>query len=959
MNVTVGVFASGSPYAQYYGAVGVVGSTGYTTSIVDNTYVLFDDKGHMYQVDSIVHIALGSTAYLYLNDLNSPASAPTAGKGMLCKRFSNGLIPLVADGSNYITAEQEAKILTNNMYYIDSLLAAPSNVEERFRDTVIQVSHGLSTLDPVFVNSSGAYIKANVSDEDSVHIGIVSEVITADKFIVTYGGLMTITSHGYSVGKPYFVQDDGSYDLTVESGAINDLAFTVITNNILLVHEQRPVSPSVDLNGIYSTSDTIPSGVISTASNWQVLGNGAHNYYINFNSDNDNISIRGDSVMLVFGVDGLIMYDYRATKYGIQYNGTNYVNSNTSLATKQYVDDEVAGIVVHPEVTVTDGTTIDLTISPLQVLTAEVISNSITASHIATGAVGSDEIATDAVGSSEIAADAVGSSEIATDAVGSAEIATSAVTTAEILDGTILTADLAFTPATGSGTLNYIPKWSSTTVLGNSSVQDDGVRVSFSSPFRMHNWSSDPGTALAGDMGYNSTNSQAVVYTGSAWNQASIPNGSTWQTLYHNGTKFTPNGYLMSDAVYNQFGGTTWLPKGSNTFYRKSQSTQGAPIVAFNATSVDGYYTVNSDGTSSTLVGSTSSASSNDYAAVIGVGQNDTRVIRMANYVGVLGVTGQTSGGSSNEHIGVQGQAMIRRTAAASAGNHIGVYGLAGTAHGNLSTSGTYYGVMGITRNFGTTSGTTGYGVYAESVNATTNWGFYNPTSAGDNALGGNTIVGAVTTPTATLDVSGSIRARAVATPASIQEGEFWSSLTQKAITIYQDGINQTINGVIFTGTANSSTITNTTTETSITPTGVGTLTLPTNFFVAGKTLRITVTGTYTTDAAAPTFRLRLKFGTTEISTFAANTLAASANGIFNATFIVTCRTTGASGTLSSSGIADFNSAEAVQDIHAKVVGTPTFNTTTSVAITVTGEFGTANANNTATTTQLIVEILN
>lgn len=113
----------------------------------------------------------------------------------------------------------------------------------------------------------------------------------------------------------------------------------------------------------------------------------------------------------------------------------------------------------------------------------------ITATEIAPGAVGSSEIAADAVGSSEIATDAVGSAEIAANAVGTSELASTAVsagtyTNATVTfdaDGRATSASSGTAPATGTGTTNFITKWSGSSTLGNSLLYDDGTNVSLGS----------------------------------------------------------------------------------------------------------------------------------------------------------------------------------------------------------------------------------------------------------------------------------------------------------------------------------------------------------------------------------------------------------------------------------------------------------------------------------------------
>lgn len=228
------------------------------------------------------------------------------------------------------------------------------------QDTVVQVAHGLSLLDPVFVNASGNWILANISDEDSCHMAIVTEVISADTLILTYNGLTTQPAHGYTVGSVYFVQDDGTYATTVPTNFINDIAFYVISDSTLYITEQRPISPMTDLNGIYSSSDTIPDGTIATGDEFTIRGKTNPNYEFKFWPGNDNIYIKSDSALLTFSSGEVVFRDYKDVPTGIEYNGSGYVTNALSLTTKEYVDSTVAAVPTD-NIYVTDGITTDAT----------------------------------------------------------------------------------------------------------------------------------------------------------------------------------------------------------------------------------------------------------------------------------------------------------------------------------------------------------------------------------------------------------------------------------------------------------------------------------------------------------------------------------------------------------------------------------------------------------------------
>jgi hypothetical protein len=183
--------------------------------------------------------------------------------------------------------------------------------------------------------------------------------------------------------------------------------------------------------------------------------------------------------------------------------------------------------------------------------------------------------------------------------------------------------------------------------------------------------------------------------------------------------------------------------------------------------------------------------------------------------------------------------------------------------------------------------------------------------------------------------------------------GAVWTDSTQKALQVYQDGVKQTVQAALFTQTA-TGTSANSTAENTISSTGVGTLTLPTNFFVAGKTIRIRGKG-FHSSTASPTLNLKVKFGSTVINTTGAHTHHNATNGYFDFECDITCRTTGAGGTVFSQGIF----TDATDHVSMGNTATVTVNTTTTQAITVTAQWSAASASNTISMTNLTVEVLN
>lgn len=193
-------------------------------------------------------------------------------------------------------------------------------------------------------------------------------------------------------------------------------------------------------------------------------------------------------------------------------------------------------------------------------------------------------------------------------------------------------------------------------------------------------------------------------------------------------------------------------------------------------------------------------------------------------------------------------------------------------------------------------------------------------------------------------------------------DGMVWNDATQKARAAFQAGIKQMLSGTIFTQTADK-TVTNTLDETSIVGTGVGTLTLPANFFVAGKTIRIMMSGVYSTVAVTgDTVTIKVKHGSTVLASKATTGLVTGATNLFwESELLVTCRSTGAAGTVQVSGGVRYQIASAVivGDELNNSAGTSTLDTTVSALFDVTVTHSAANASNTVKSLVSAFEVLN
>jgi hypothetical protein len=161
--------------------------------------------------------------------------------------------------------------------------------------------------------------------------------------------------------------------------------------------------------------------------------------------------------------------------------------------------------------------------------------------------------------------------------------------------------------------------------------------------------------------------------------------------------------------------------------------------------------------------------------------------------------------------------------------------------------------------------------------------------------------------------------------------------------------------GALFRQTQ-SVTVANTVTETTLIGTGVGSVTLPAAFFNAGTTLKVRVFGTHSA-VSAPNIQLRVKLGSTTVLDTGAVASGNSTNALFSLEGYITCRTTGATGTVFSQGWYNERTAAGALTTFPMVnTTTSTIDTTGTLAVSVTLQWGTASASDTATATNLIIE---
>lgn len=149
------------------------------------------------------------------------------------------------------------------------------------------------------------------------------------------------------------------------------------------------------------------------------------------------------------------------------------------------------------------------------------------------------------------------------------------------------------------------------------------------------------------------------------------------------------------------------------------------------------------------------------------------------------------------------------------------------------------------------------------------------------------------------------------------------------------------------------------TAETSLIGSGVGSKVLLAGFWTAGKTVVIEAWGTISTDAAPGTLSLVFRLDAVSVVATGAFTpaqLAALVDRVWRIRIVLTCRTTGASGTVFAQGSMRITSYEDDQnELQMGSVVATTIDTTQADTIDLTADWSSASANNVIVCTNFLV----
>jgi len=128
-------------------------------------------------------------------------------------------------------------------------------------------------------------------------------------------------------------------------------------------------------------------------------------------------------------------------------------------------------------------------------------------------------------------------------------------------------------------------------------------------------------------------------------------------------------------------------------------------------------------------------------------------------------------------------------------------------------------------------------------------------------------------------------------------DGGFWYDNGQKSMTATEAGLAVYKSGAVFSATANAS-LNNSAAETSMFGAGQGTQILAANWLVVGRTVIGRVSGFFTSAAFPQVVTVHVKLGASTVASVALNVVGNQANVGWAVDFEITCRTTGAGGTV-------------------------------------------------------------
>ena len=175
-------------------------------------------------------------------------------------------------------------------------------------------------------------------------------------------------------------------------------------------------------------------------------------------------------------------------------------------------------------------------------------------------------------------------------------------------------------------------------------------------------------------------------------------------------------------------------------------------------------------------------------------------------------------------------------------------------------------------------------------------------------------------------------------------QGDIWHDTTQKTIMVFTNSSRLALSGVLFTQTGNA-VVANNATEATLIGSGFGSTTLSPNFFVPGKTIRITASGLYETQLVPVSLNIRLRLGGLAGTVIHSTGDQTPAGGVTSEWWRyltdIVCQTTGATGSVIGQGTWEHQSTALGSPILWAMTNLGvTLDTTTALIVQFTADWG-------------------
>lgn len=185
-------------------------------------------------------------------------------------------------------------------------------------------------------------------------------------------------------------------------------------------------------------------------------------------------------------------------------------------------------------------------------------------------------------------------------------------------------------------------------------------------------------------------------------------------------------------------------------------------------------------------------------------------------------------------------------------------------------------------------------------------------------------------------------------TPSSPSDGAVWVTSAGIFVEINGSTIGPLYGPSLLFAQTQTVTVANTLTETNLDGTGSGSKTIAANYLKAGTSIRISALGAHSA-VSNPNLRLRIYFGSTVLLDTGNFSTIDSTNITWELQAFITCRTTGATGTVNAQGYFSYAGGGfgRSQNMFGMVnTADTTIDTTTTQLLKVTAQWGAASASN-------------